>query len=134
MLRSLTKSARRVVVAACVVAVAGTAACGHLGMGSGGESDALIAFHNESMDEADVFVVAPGSSLERIGTVLPGRTDTLRVRSSMLATGSGVNILARLLARSNTPSTGNIPLHAGDMFDVRLTSDGRTLSALPSSR
>jgi len=133
MLRSLTRSARRVAAAVCVLGVAGTAACGHLGMGGSGESDALIVFHNESLDQADVFAVAPGSNLERIGTVLPGRADTLRVRASMLATGSGVNILARLLARSNTPSTGNIPLHSGDMFDVRLTSDGRTLSALPST-
>jgi hypothetical protein len=132
MLRSLKTGVRRAVAAACVVGVAGTAACGHLGMGGSGASDALIVFHNESLDQADVYAVAPGSSLERIGTVLPGRADTLRVRASMLASGSGVNILARLLARSNTPSTGSIPLHSGDMFDVRLTSDGRTLSALPS--
>ena len=97
-----------------------------------GPADALVIFHNESLDQADVFAVAPGSSFERIGTVFPGRTDTLRVRSSLIAAGSGVNIMARLLARSNTPSTGTIPLHSGDMFDVRLTSDGRTLSALPA--
>jgi hypothetical protein len=111
--------------------VAGVAACGHFGMGNSA-SDALIAFHNESLDQADVFAVAPGSDFQRIGTVLPGRVDTLRIPSSLLATGSGVNIVARLLARSNTPSTGSIPLHSGDMFDITLTTDGRTLTALPS--
>jgi hypothetical protein len=132
MLPSFVGSGRRAIAAACVVGLAGAAACGHFGMGSGGASDGLIVFHNESIDQADVFVVAPGTSFERIGTVFPGRTDTLRVRASILATGSGVNVVARLLARSNTPSTGSIPLHSGDMFDVRLTSDGRTLTALPS--
>lgn len=131
MLRSFVSTGRRVVAAVCVAAVA---ACGHFGMGGSGPADALIIFHNESLDQADVFAVAPGSNLERIGTVFPGRTDTLRVRSSLVSTGSGVNIMARLLARSNTPSTGNIPLHSGDMFDVRLTADGRTLSALPVMR
>ncbi len=130
-MRSFVGTGRRVVAAACVVAFA---ACGHLGMGGSGPADALIIFHNESLDQADVFAVAPGSNLERIGTVFPGRTDTLRVRSSMVSTGSGINIMARLLARSNTPSTGNIALHSGDMFDVRLTADGRTMSALPVTR
>jgi hypothetical protein len=125
---------RRVVAAACVVGVVGTTACGHLGMGGSSPADGLIIFHNESLDQADVFVVAQGTSFERIGTVFPGRTDTLRVRSSILASGSGVNVVARLLARSNTPSTGNIPLHTGDMFDVRLAADGRTISALPATR
>lgn len=130
MLRSFVSAGRRVVAAtACLVAVA---ACGHLGMGGPGAADALIVFHNESLDQADVFAVAPGSNFERIGTVLPGRADTLRVRSSLVATGSGINVMARLLARSNTPSTGNIPLHSGEMFDVTLNSDGRTLTALPS--
>lgn len=128
------RGSRAVVAAACLAGVAAMAGCGHLGMGGAGPSDALIAFHNQSLDQADVFAVAPGSNLERIGTVLPGRTDTLRIRASMLATGSGVNILARLLARSEMPATGNIPLHSGDLFDVRLTSDGRTLSALPAAR
>jgi hypothetical protein len=129
MLPSFVGFGRRVIAAACVV---GAAACGHLGMGGSSASDALLVFRNESLDQADVFAVAPGSNFERIGTVFPGRTDTLRVRSSIIANGSGVNIMARLLARSNTPSTGTIPLHAGDIFEVSLTSDGRTLTALPA--
>lgn len=130
MFRSVVGTGLRVVAAAaCLV---GAAACGHLGMGGNSAADALIAFHNESLDEADVYAVAPGSDFQRIGTVFPGRVDTLRVRSGLITTGSGVNIVARLLARSVTPSTGMIPLHGGDMFDVTLTTDGRTLTALPS--
>jgi hypothetical protein len=131
MLHTLVGNGRRVVAAVCVIVAA---ACGHLGMGGTGPSDAFIVFHNESLDQADVYAVAPGSDLVRLGTVFPGRVDTLRIRSSLVAQGSGVNVVARLLARSNTPSTGSIPLHSGDLFDVRLTADGRSLVALPTIR
>jgi hypothetical protein len=40
--------------------------------------------------------------------------------------------VARLLARSDTPATGNIPLQGGEMFEVRLAPDGRSLIALPA--
>lgn len=129
MSRSFVGRWRRALVALSVVAAG---ACGHLGMGSS-QPDAFVIFRNESLDEADVYAVAPGTDFVRIGTVFPGRADTLRIRSSMLATGSGVNIVARLLARSNTPSSGIIPLHSGDIFEVRLSADGRTLSALPAA-
>lgn len=125
---------RGVSASAMIVLGAVAAACGHFGMGGPGDQDALIIFHNESIDQADVYAVAPGADFERIGTVFPGRTDTLRVRASLVEQGSGVNIVARLLARSNTPSTGNISLHPGDLMDVRLPADGRTLVALPVTR
>ena len=129
----MRKLSHRVRLALGAMLVTVAAACGHFGMGNG-PNDALIIFRNESLDQADVYAVSPGSDFVRIGTVFPGRADTLRVRSSMVASGSGVNIVARLLARSNTPSSGVIPLHSGDMFEVRLSSDGRTLSALPVTR
>lgn len=118
---------------AMALLVASATACGHLGMGGSAAPDAFIVFRNESLDQADVYAVAPGLDLVRLGTVFPGRADTLRVRNSILSSGSGVNIVARLLARSNTPSSGVIPLHSGEFFEVRLSSDGRTLSALPTS-
>ena len=37
------------------------AACGHFGMGGSTEGSALIVFHNESLDQANVYVVAPGA-------------------------------------------------------------------------
>jgi hypothetical protein len=131
MLRTLLGYGRRVTA---LLGIALAAACGHFGMGGAAPADAFIIFHNESLDQADVYGVAPGTDFVRLGTVLPGRVDTLRVRSSVIGQGSGVNIFARLLARSNTPSTGNIPLHSGDVFEVRLTSDGRSLIALPAAR
>lgn len=129
-MRSTLTSALRRAAAALLIATA--AACGHFGLGGPSPEDALIVFRNDSQDQADVYAVAPGSDMVRIGTVFPGATDTLRVRQSMLASGSGVNIVARLLARSNTPSTGNITLHSGDVFQVTLNPDGRTLVALPA--
>lgn len=122
---------RRAVAAALVI---GAAACGHMGIGSGPQEDALVVFRNQSTDQADVYAIAPGSDFVRIGTVFPGATDTLRVRNSLVAQGAGVNIVARLLARSNTPSSGVIPLHSGDMFEVSLQPDGRTMVALPATR
>jgi hypothetical protein len=113
------------------IAIAALAACGHFGLGGPDPSDALIVFQNQSLDQADVFAVAPGSDFSRIGTVFPGRTDTLRVPRSML-TGSGVNIVARLLARSFTPSSGVLSLNPGDIFQVTLNPDGRNLVALPA--
>lgn len=123
---------RRAVAAALVAT--GAAACGHFGMGSGPQEDALVVFNNQSTDQAAVYAIAPGTDFVRIGTVFPGATDTLRVRNSLVAQGAGVNIVARLLARSNTPSSGVIPLHSGDMFEVSLQPDGRTMVALPATR
>ena len=108
------------------------AACGHFGMGGSTEGSALIIFHNESLDQANVYVSAPGSDWVRIGTVFGGRTDTLVVRNSLIASGSGVNVVARILASSAVPTSGNIPLHPGDAFDVRLSSDLRSLTATPA--
>lgn len=130
MLGSSIATVRRIAIAAGLTAAA---ACGHLGMGGSSQPDGFIVFRNESLDQADVFAVAPGLDLVRIGTVFPGRADTLRVRNSILNSGAGVNIVARLLARSNTPSSGVIPLHGGEFYEVRLSSDGRTLSVLPTS-
>src|SRR5881394_2231496 len=106
-------------------------ACGHFGMGGSAADRALIVFKNQSLDQADVYAVAPSSDWTRIGTVMPGRADTLVVPAGLTATGS-VNIVARLLSKSNTPSTGPLPLRGGDMFDVTLQPDERSLVALPS--
>jgi len=123
---------RYALITALLVAGATTSSCGHFGMGGPGENDALIIFRNESLDQADVYAVAPGSDMTRIGTVLPGHGDTLVVRSSVMGNGGGVNIVARILASTRTPSSGNIPLHGGDLYEVRLPADERTLVALPA--
>jgi hypothetical protein len=92
---------------------------------------AIVVFTNESLDQADVYAVGQNGSRIRIGTVLPGRTDTLRLRASDLGGSGSVTIAARLLASSRVPNTGPVTLSSGDRIAVRLTSDGRTLSVLP---
>jgi hypothetical protein len=119
--------------------IAAAAACSHPGVGtSGGElgpldrEAAFVVFDNQSLDQADVYAIVSGGSPTRIGTVFPGRADTLRVPGSMVADGNGVNIVTRLLAHSYTPSSGILSLHPGDIFSVTLSSDGRNLIALPA--
>ncbi len=126
-------------LAAAGLGIAAAAACSHTGSGElGGElgrfnqGDALVIFDNQSLDQADVYAVTSGSDLTRIGTVFPGRSDTLRVPASMVANGSGVNIVSRLLAHSYAPSSGILALHPGDIFSVRLSTDGRNIIALPA--
>lgn len=123
---------KRLRLAAAGLAMAAATACGHFGLGGADTQDALLVFDNQSLDQADVYAVTSGSALTRIGTVFPGRADTLRVPSSLVANGSGVNVVARLLARSYTPSSGILALHPGDIFQVTLSTDGRTLMGLPA--
>ncbi len=130
---------RHLRLATAGLGVAAAAACSHAGRGElGGEldrfgrGDALVVFDNQSLDQADVYAVTSGSDLTRIGTVFPGRADTLRVPASLVANGSGVNIVSRLLAHSYTPSSGILALHPGDIFQVTLSTDGRNLVALPA--
>jgi hypothetical protein len=120
---------KRILLVALAAAAVG---CARLGMGGSSAGNALIVFHNESLDQANVYVAAAGADWVRIGTVFGGRTDTLVVRNSLVASGSGVNVLARVLASSAVPQSGNIPLHPGDIFDVRLSPDLRTLAATPA--
>ena len=92
---------------------------------------ATIVFSNESLDQATVYVVAPGADFRRIGTVIPGRTEALTVPPEVAIRGT-VNIVARLLARSNVPQTGPVSLTPGERYTVRLQSDGRVLTFLPA--
>ena len=91
---------------------------------------AKLYFTNETLDQADVYAIVSGNQSTRIGTVMAGRTDTLRVSHSLVGRGD-INVVVRLVARTVTPSTGPFALHAGDEFSVRLPSDARTLVLLP---
>jgi hypothetical protein len=112
------------------VALVAAAACGPFRRGSS-EDDALIYFTNGSIEQAAVYAVSGGEQ-QRIGTVSAGRTDTLRVPASMVTRGQ-VNVVVRLLARSDTPSSGNIAVGPGSRHEVRLTPDGRQITVLPGS-
>ena len=110
-----------------------SAACGSLGRGSGKpQPPASLIFTNESLDQAAVYVIASGVEFRRIGTVIPGRTDTLTIPSDVVARAGTLNIVARLLARNEVPQTGPVTIRAGDLYQVRLTADARVLSFLPA--
>ncbi|MEP6492038.1 MAG: hypothetical protein ABJF01_05140 [bacterium] len=91
---------------------------------------ARVLFNNESLEEAAVYAVS-GTQQQRIGTVMPGRTDTLVVPPIFLS-GSGVfHLIARPLARSIAPDSGPIALHAGEDILITLPANQNTLIVLP---
>ena len=110
--------------------LAAVTACGSARRGPT-EPPAALIFTNESLEQATVYVVAAGMDFRRVGVVIPGRTDTLEVPTS-LATRGTVNIVARLLARSELPQTGPVSLRPGERYQVRLQVDARVLSFLPA--
>ena len=95
-----------------------------------GYQPVAIVFANESLEQADVFaVVSGGGEARRLGTVMAGRTETLRVGSD-LATRGSVSLVARL-TNGRTLSTGVVPLHPGDTVHVQLPLSPNTLIFLP---
>lgn len=114
-----------------VVLMAAVAACSSLRR-TPISGNAHIIFHNNSLTQADVFVVAQGVGARRIGTVMAGQTDTLSVGPDIAGRGGTLNIVARLLARSQAPQTGPVSILAGETYEVRLPTDGRMLSFLPA--
>jgi hypothetical protein len=91
-----------------------------------------IEFKNESLAQADVFVSAASSGARRLGTVFAGRTETLTIPKDIAIRGS-INIVARLLARSQLPSTGSIAISPGTHLSVRLPPDEKGLYVLPAN-
>jgi hypothetical protein len=123
--RSVRRLAPAVVILVAATACAGTRR-------GPGPPPAVIYFTNESLDQATVYMVAPGADFRRIGTVFAGRTDTLRVPADLALRGGTVNIVARMLARSALPQTGPVFIQPGGQYQVRLPMDARLLSFLPA--
>jgi hypothetical protein len=96
------------------------------------DEPSTIEFKNESLAQADVFVVVSGSDRRRLGTVFAGHTDTLTIPRELARRGT-VNIVARLLARSRTPSTGSLAISPGTHLSVRLPMDEKALYVLPAN-
>ena len=90
-----------------------------------------LVFVNQSLEQADVFVVGPAGDATRIGTVQPGRTETLTVPEPIAGRGP-VNIVARLLTRMALQS-GPVTLNPGDRMQATISVDGRSLTLLPAS-
>ena len=124
---SVGRCVRREVSAAIVLAAA--VSCGPVRRGPATEP-AYIYFTNEALDQAAVYITASGLDLRRIGTVMSSRTDTLVVPSDLTARGGPVNIVARLLARTELPQTGPVTILPGERYQVRLPPDARLLTFL----
>jgi hypothetical protein len=99
---------------------------------STGPPPAVLVFENNSLAQADVYIVAPGFGSRRIGTVMAGRTDTLVVPTDIATRGGTVNVVARLFGGSRVAQTGPVSILLGERYDVRLPTDARLLSFLPA--
>ena len=87
----------RMAIASLLVVVG---ACGLMKRGTGQQlPPAVLYFTNETLDQADVYAITSGTQSTRIGTVMSGRTDTLRVPNSILGRGD-INVVVHLVARS----------------------------------
>ena len=92
---------------------------------------ATISFSNESTEQATVWAIGSSGERWRIGTVMPGRTERLRVPSGALAASATVHVVARPLASRDVLTTGPVSLQAGESLTVRLPSAANMLVVLP---
>lgn len=67
----------------------------------------------------------------RIGTVMPGRTETIVVPSALVNGGGTINVYARPLGRDDGPDSGPLTLSPGEALSVRLPMNQRMLIVLP---
>ena len=109
-----------------------SAACGRALHNGPEQPVAQVIFVNQSLDQADVYVVGSSGQTQRIGTVFAGRTETLNVPASFTAGANVVNIVARLLAHSYAPRSGNLTLTPGEAFQITLPPNEQTLTVLPA--
>ena len=114
-----------------VILLTAAAACGPFRRGAG-PPQAAIVFTNESLAQADVFIVMQGLGRRRIGTVMAGQTENLTVPADLTTRGGTMNVVARLLAHPRVAQTGPVSILAGERYEVRLTSSGGILSFLPA--
>ena len=95
-----------------------------------GSEPAEVVFSNESLVQADVYaVLSNGGEARRLGTVMAGRTETLRLGSD-LATRGNISVVARLQSGGSV-STGVVPIHPGDTVHIQLPMNARILVFLP---
>lgn len=91
----------------------------------------IIAFVNNSSDQASVFVSATSGESFRIGSIPPGRTQTITLPARIFASGNTLNFASRPLAGSSIARSGPVTARPGDRFTVTLPPAANTLVVLP---
>ena len=97
-----------------------------------GQPDAVVVFHNQSTDQADVYAVGSGGDPIRIGTVYGGQSEALRVPAAVTGGANRVNVIARIFPNGRVVASGPFSIGPGESMDVTLSSDEKVLAALPS--
>lgn len=97
----------------------------------GGQPEPEILFHNQSIDQADVYAIGPGGDPIRIGTVMGEKTDRLKVPLSVSGASDRVNIIARVFPSSRIVVSGPFTLAPGGLMSVTMTSSENMLAVLP---
>jgi hypothetical protein len=98
----------------------------------GGQQDSQILFHNQSIDQADVYAIGAGGDPIHIGTVFGQKTDRLTVPFSVSGASDRVNIIARVFPSSRIVASGPINLIPGGVMDVTMPSEENMLAVLPA--
>lgn len=104
------------------------AGCGPFHRGAQPEPE--ILFHNQSIDQADVYAMGSGGDPIRIGTVYGQKTDRLKVPD--LGASDRVNIIARVFPSSRVVASGPFTLLPGGVMDVTLPQEENMLAVLPA--
>lgn len=118
----------RRIPALALLSAATLVGCGPFHRGSQPEPE--ILFHNQSIDEADVYAMGPGGDPIRIGTVYGQKTDRLKVPD--VGASDRVNIIARVFPSSRVVASGPITLFPGGVMDVTLPQEENMLAVLPA--
>lgn len=112
-----------------LVSAATLAGCGPFHRG--GQPEPEILFHNQSIDQADVYAIGPGGDPVRIGTVMGEKSDRLKVPLSIIGGSDRVNVLARVFPSSRIVVSGPFTLDPGRLMSVTMPSDENMLAVLP---
>ena len=112
------------------IALVAMTACGHIGLGKN-ENDVEIEFNNQSTEQATLYVLSSSEEI-RLGQVTSGRSETFRVPEAVAIRGT-VNFAVRMLARSETPTTGPLTIRPGESYVITLPPSRAALTILPGN-
>ncbi|HEX2780153.1 MAG TPA: hypothetical protein VHM30_11680 [Gemmatimonadaceae bacterium] len=98
--------------------------------GAGGAAEILIIFRNESLNQADLFVVGSVSEQARVGSVYGNHTDTLSFDLRSVSGSGTLSMLARVRQTGRVVRSPLVALHKGDILRVTLPMSETMLNAL----